>query len=81
MWNGAGEGDRTYRGCVERRTPTIYDPMPDDTRVVNQQETTAAREAQQKLNERFSEWVQQDEARAQRLSRLYNDKFDVRQNV
>ena len=47
-----------------------------DTRVVNQQETLAAREAQQKLKDRFSEWVWQDEERAQRLSRLYNDTFN-----
>jgi hypothetical protein len=58
------------------RVPTIYDQMPDDTRVVNQQETIAAREAQQKLKDKFSEWIWQDEDRAQRLSRQYNDTFN-----
>lgn len=62
--------------ALNGRTPTIYDQLDADTRVVNQQETIAAREAQQKLKDRFSEWIWQDEERAQRLSRLYNDKFN-----
>jgi N12 class adenine-specific DNA methylase len=62
--------------ALNGRVPTIYDLMPDDTRVVNQQETIAAREAQQKLKDKFSEWVWEDEDRAQRLSRHYNDTFN-----
>ena len=56
--------------ALNGRTPTIYDQIDKDTRVVNQQETIAAREAQQKLKDRFSEWIWQDEDRAQRLARL-----------
>jgi N12 class adenine-specific DNA methylase len=62
--------------ALNGRTPTIYDQIDKDTRVVNQQETLAAREAQQKLKDRFSEWVWQDEARANRLARFYNDTFN-----
>jgi len=62
--------------ALNGRTPTIYDQIDKDTRVVNQQETIAAREAQQKIMDRFSEWVWQDEERAQRLARLYNDTFN-----
>ncbi len=62
--------------ALNGRTPTIYDQVDKDTRVVNQQETIAAREAQQKLRDRFSEWIWQDEDRAQRLSRYYNDTFN-----
>jgi len=62
--------------ALNGRTPTIYDQIDKDTRVVNQQETIAAREAQQKIKEKFSEWVWQDEERAQRLARLYNDRFN-----
>jgi N12 class adenine-specific DNA methylase len=62
--------------ALNGRTPTIYDQIDRDTRVVNQQETIAAREAQQKIKDRFSEWIWQDEERAERLSRLYNDKFN-----
>jgi N12 class adenine-specific DNA methylase len=38
------------------RVPTLYDTLDDDTRVVNQTETIAAREAQQKLKDGFSKW-------------------------
>ena len=62
--------------ALNGRVPTIYDLMPDETRVVNQLETIAAREAQQKLKDKFSEWIWQDEERAQRLSRHYNDTFN-----
>jgi N12 class adenine-specific DNA methylase len=62
--------------ALNGRTPTIYDQLDKDTRVVNQQETLAAREAQQKLKDRFSEWVWKDEDRAQRLARYYNDTFN-----
>ena len=62
--------------ALNGRTPTIYDQIDKDTRVVNQQETLAAREAQQKLKHTFSEWVWKDEARAERLARYYNDTFN-----
>ena len=62
--------------ALNGRTPTIYDQIDKDTRVVNQQETLAAREAQQKLRDRFGEWIWQDPDRAQRLARLYNDTFN-----
>jgi N12 class adenine-specific DNA methylase len=62
--------------ALNGRTPTIYDQIDRDTRVVNQQETIAAREAQQKIRDRFSEWIWQDEERARRLARLYNDRFN-----
>jgi N12 class adenine-specific DNA methylase len=62
--------------ALNGRTPTIYDQIDKDTRVVNQQETLAAREAQQKLRERFSEWIWQDEERTDRLARYYNDTFN-----
>jgi N12 class adenine-specific DNA methylase len=62
--------------ALNGRTPTIYDQLDKDTRVVNQQETLAAREVQQKLKERFSEWVWKDEERAHRLARYYNDTFN-----
>jgi N12 class adenine-specific DNA methylase len=62
--------------ALNGRTPTIYDQIDKDTRVVNQQETIAAREAQQKIRDRFSEWIWQDDERAARLARLYNDTFN-----
>src|SRR5437764_3309216 len=41
------------------RVPTVYDTLDDEnqTRVVNQAETIAAREVQQKIKELFAKWV------------------------
>ena len=39
--------------ALNGRTPTAYDEDPDGNRVVNQQETIAAREKQQQLKDRF----------------------------
>ncbi len=43
--------------ALNMRVPTVYDTLPDDTRVINQTETIAAREAQQKLKDRFAQWI------------------------
>jgi N12 class adenine-specific DNA methylase len=61
------------------RVPTIYDTLDDEnqTRVVNQAETIAAREVQQKIKELFAKWVWEDPQRAERLARLYNDTFNT----
>ena len=56
--------------------PTAYDEREDKSRVINQQETVAAREKQQQLKDRFREWIWQDSARAARLAREYNDRFN-----
>ncbi len=62
--------------ALNLRLPTVYDTLADETRVVNQTETIAAREAQQKLKDLFTQWVWKDQTRAERLARLYNDTFN-----
>jgi N12 class adenine-specific DNA methylase len=56
--------------------PTAYDEGEDGSRVINQQETVAAREKQQQLKDRFREWIWEDAPRAARLAREYNDRFN-----
>src|SRR5256886_6749392 len=68
--------DALIEDTLNMRTPTIYDTLPDDTRVLNQTETIAAREAQQKLKDRFAKWLWEDPERTERLARLYNDTFN-----
>ncbi|MFP5373245.1 MAG: hypothetical protein ACLGI3_21235, partial [Actinomycetes bacterium] len=61
------------------QTPvTVSDPHPDDPnkRVVNPAETLAAREKQEALGERFSQWVWEDAERAERLTAVYNRLFN-----
>jgi N12 class adenine-specific DNA methylase len=62
--------------ALNGRVPTAYDELPDKGRVINQQETIAAREKQQQLKDRFREWVWEDSARSARLARDYNDRFN-----
>jgi N12 class adenine-specific DNA methylase len=63
--------------ALNLRTPTVYDTLADGTKVVNQEQTIAAREAQQNLKDRFARWVWEDPERAERLARLYNDTFNT----
>ena len=57
------------------KTPTVYDYV-DKKPVVNAQSTEAAREKQERIKEKFKEWVWQDDSRRERLCRLYNDSFN-----
>src|SRR3989441_352400 len=69
-------GTRIFEDALNMRVPTIYDTLEDDTRVINQTETIAAREAQQKLKDRFTRWIWENPERTERLARLYNDRFN-----
>ncbi len=54
--------------ALNLRTPTIYDKEPkSDKLVVNPEATEGAREKQQKIKERFKEWIWQDDERRERL--------------
>jgi N12 class adenine-specific DNA methylase len=63
--------------ALNLRTPTIYDKEPgSDKFIVNAEATEGAREKQEKIKERFKEWIWQDDARRERLVRKYNDEFN-----
>jgi N12 class adenine-specific DNA methylase len=57
------------------KTPTVYDYV-DKKPLVNAQATEAAREKQERIKERFKEWIWSDDSRRERLCRLYNDTFN-----
>ena len=66
--------------ALNMKTPTIYDTISHGDReekVVNQEETLAAREKQKQIKERFRAWVFVDPDRTERLVRLYNDQFNT----
>jgi N12 class adenine-specific DNA methylase len=64
--------------ALNMKSPTIYDPAPDDPdrRVVNQEQTLAAKEKQKAIKECFKQWVFSDPDRTERLVRLYNDTYN-----
>jgi N12 class adenine-specific DNA methylase len=61
--------------ALNLRTPTVYDTVKDKP-VVNPQATEAAREKQERIKDKFKEWIWSDDARRDRLCRLYNDTFN-----
>src|SRR5262249_41339725 len=62
--------------ALNLRIPTIYDTRWNDgkeERVLNPEETVAAREKQKLIKEHFKAWIFSDHERTERLVRLYND--------
>ena len=65
--------------ALNSATPQIYDTKVvngDEVRVLNPEATEAAKEKLLKIKTAFSDWVWTDADRADRLSRLYNDRFN-----
>jgi N12 class adenine-specific DNA methylase len=65
--------------ALNMKTPVIHDTVRVDdreVRVVNQQETLAAREKQKLIKENFRAWVFEDPDRTERLVRIYNDTYN-----
>jgi N12 class adenine-specific DNA methylase len=63
--------------ALNLRTPTLYDHDPvNDRMIVNGPATEAARDRQQKMKDRFQSWLWEEDARRERLCRLYNDRFN-----
>jgi N12 class adenine-specific DNA methylase len=65
--------------ALNLRTPTIYDTVRDgkkERQVVNATATEGVREKQQKIKDRFREWIWQDDERRERLVGKYNEEFN-----
>ncbi len=65
--------------ALNMKSPAIYDVIDHgdrEERVLNQEETMAAREKQKLIKERFRAWVFSDPERTERLVRLYNDTYN-----
>src|SRR4029077_11798982 len=65
--------------ALNLRTPTIYDVCERDgkeERVLNQEDTLAARDKQKAIKERFRAWIFADPVRTERLVRFYNETYN-----
>lgn len=63
--------------ALNLRTPTVYDYDAHSKRdVVNVPATEAARDKQEKIKERFKEWIWRDDDRRERLAEKYNTEFN-----
>ena len=57
MGNGPLLGLELIEDALNLKTPTVYDLDEDKIHVVNAQATEAAREKQERIKERFKEWI------------------------
>lgn len=71
---------RLFEDCLNLRATSVYDTVDDSDgtkrRVLNQAETIAAREKQNKIKEAFVEWIFNDPERREELERTYNATFN-----
>lgn len=71
---------RLFEDCMNLRATTIYDTIQDengkDKRVLNQAETIAAREKQNKIKEEFAKWIFATPERREELELTYNALFN-----
>lgn len=72
-------GTTLFELALNMKSPAIYDVINHgdrEERVLNQEETLAAREKQKLIKERFRSWVFADPERTERLVRIYNDTYN-----
>lgn len=71
---------RLFIDCMNLKATTIYDTVQDEDgkerRVLNQAETIAAREKQNKIKEEFANWIFANPERREELEATYNRLFN-----
>ena len=70
---------RIIEHTLNLQTPTVYDKVTTEKgeeRVVNKKETTLAREKQNKIQQKFKEWIFDDVDRRNMLVEKYNNLFN-----
>ena len=76
-----GSSRRTAIKLIETalnlKTPIVYDYDRDGSRSLNIEDTAAAKLKFEEIRERFKGWMWSDPARTERLTTLYNEKFNT----
>ncbi len=71
---------RLFEDCLNQRSTQIYDTVLDadgrEKRVLNNSETVAAREKQNRIVEAFKDWIFKDPIRRDELETVYNRLFN-----
>lgn len=65
--------------AANQKQITIYDKFSDGTRTLNEAATTAANEKVERVKAEWKNWIWADDARRERLARIYNDTFNTDQ--
>lgn len=63
--------------AANQKQITIYDKFADGTRTLNESATTAANEKVERVKTEWKNWIWSDDARRERLARIYNDTFNT----
>ena len=63
--------------ALNLKTPIIYDYDQDGSRSLNVEDTAAAKLKFEEIRERFKDWMWSDPVRTERLTTLYNEKFNT----
>ncbi len=63
--------------ALNARTPTVYDEVERDKRLLNRTETLAAQAKMEEIKACFETWVWEDAERTERLADIYNARFNV----
>ena len=72
-------GTNLLEQALNMKTPAIYDTInrgDREEKILNREETLAAKEKQRQIKERFKSWVFTDPQRTERLVRTYNDRYN-----
>jgi N12 class adenine-specific DNA methylase len=67
---------RLIEMALNLRIPIVKDKISDEEYVVNKEETRKARTSQENLKDKFKRWLWSDLERADRLAKLYNEKYN-----
>ena len=74
-------GYRLLQDALNNKDTKIYDTVVGDDgkehRVLNQADTLEVQDKQNQIREAFKEWIWSDSERAERLCKLYNERFNA----
>ena len=63
--------------AANQKQITVYDKNYDGSRTLNEAATTSANEKVERVKAEWRNWIWADDARRERLSRIYNDTFNT----
>lgn len=67
---------RLIEMALNLRSPVVKDKVGEDEYVINKEETRIARSKQEALKDKFKRWLWSDLERADRLAKIYNEKYN-----
>ena len=73
-------GYKIIEESLNLRDVRIFDTVIEDgleKRILNKKETAIAQQKQEAIKEEFQSWIWKDPSRRERLTRLYNDRFNA----